>query len=171
VPGARAVPLTYHSAQVLPTDAAPIPALRDLYAQPLSFDLQAQGALESLRFPIGSFMEIKRGNGRIFWAAEPVELAEGLEAEGYLYSYVAARLEIQPQFDLLSPLSPGVMVYPITLGDSILYIMVSDSAADAKIELRDKNTGTRLTLDLPAEHAALALIGKKEEVVMSKYGF
>lgn len=169
--GAQPIPLTYHTASVLPADAAPIPALRNLYSQPLSFDPQAQSWLEALRLPTASFTELNRGKGRILWAAEPVELAQGLDAAGSVYAYVAARLGVQPQFDLLAPLSPGVMVYPIALEDSVLYIIVSDNAADARVDLRDQGTGTHLTLTLPAERAALALIEKKEQAVIAKYGF
>ena len=58
------------------------------------------------------------------------------------------------------------MVYPVSLEDSILYIIVSDNAEDSKIDLRDKSTGVRLTLSLPAERAALMLIGRKEKAVI-----
>ncbi|HJY87217.1 MAG TPA: hypothetical protein VKE24_10305 [Candidatus Acidoferrales bacterium] len=68
-------------------------------------------------------------------------------------------------------LSPVVLVYPVVLQDSVLYIMVSDSADDAQIELRDKPTGVQWKLRLPAQHAALALIGNKEEGVIARYGF
>jgi hypothetical protein len=82
---------------------------------------------------------------------------------------VASRVGIERQFELLSDLSPGVMVYPIPLEDSILYVMVSDNAEDQKIDLRDKSTGVRLAVNLPAEHAALVLIGKKEKAVIGSY--
>jgi len=52
-----------------------------------------------------------------------------------------------------------------------LYVMVSDAAEDAKIDLRDKLTGTRLSLLLPAQHAAIAVMGKREKSVVAKYGF
>lgn len=171
LPGAHAVPLTYHNASVLPQDASALPAIQRLYASPLSFDLQAQSWLESLRLGNASFTELNHGKGRIFWAAEPVELAENSDAAGNLYSYVATRLGLQSAFDVLTPLSPGVMVLPVSLEDSVLYIIVSDNAGDAKIDLRDKTTGAQLTLNLSAEHAALALIGRKEKAVIAKYGF
>ncbi|HEX7894391.1 MAG TPA: hypothetical protein VF447_09395 [Terriglobales bacterium] len=60
---------------------------------------------------------------------------------------------------------------PIVLDDSILYIFVSDDANDTNIDIKDKATGTRLTFNLPAQHAAVALIGKKEKAVIAKYGF
>jgi hypothetical protein len=63
------------------------------------------------------------------------------------------------------------MAYPITLEDSVLYILVSDKAENASIDLRDKATGVRINLNLLGEHAALALVGKKEKAVIAKYGF
>ncbi len=49
--------------------------------------------------------------------------------------------------------------------------MTSERADDSKIDLRDKLTGARLILELPAQHAALALIGKEKNGVVAKYGF
>jgi hypothetical protein len=57
------------------------------------------------------------------------------------------------------------------LDDSVLYVMISDSAEDSKIDLRDKLTGARLTFTLPAQRAGIAIIGKKEKSVVAKYGF
>ncbi|MGC2198041.1 MAG: hypothetical protein WA628_25450 [Terriglobales bacterium] len=139
---------------------------------PLSFDQEKQNLVEALRFDDGSTLkEISYGGGRIFWAAYPVELAEGTDAAAALYSYVAGRVGVAPMFDLQSPLSPGVLVFPIVLDDSVLYIMASESADDAKIDLRDTLTGARLILQLPSQHAALALIGKRSKAVLAKYGF
>jgi hypothetical protein len=70
-----------------------------------------------------------------------------------------------------APISPGVLVYPVVLEDSVLYVMESDSADDTNIDLQDKLTGTRVTLRLPAQHAALALVGKQAKAVVAKYGY
>jgi len=74
-------------------------------------------------------------------------------------------------FDVLSPVSPGVLVFPTIMQDSVFYVVVSDSAEDAKIDLRDKLTGARLTFPLASQHAALAVIGKQSKSVVAKYGF
>jgi hypothetical protein len=74
-------------------------------------------------------------------------------------------------FDLQSALSPGVLIFPIVLEDSVLYILVSETAADVTIDLRDKLTGARLSLQLRGQHAALALIGKHSKAIVAKYGF
>jgi len=155
-------PLTYHAAAI---------RLKD-HDVPLSFDQQKQSWLDSLRFADGSTLkEIPRGKGRIFWAAYPVELAEGTQAAADLYAYVAGRAGIEPMYDITSAVSSGVLIFPIELQDSVLYILVSDSADDANLDIRDKQTGVHVTLRLPAEHAAMALIGKQEKSILARYGF
>jgi hypothetical protein len=63
------------------------------------------------------------------------------------------------------------MIYPISLEDSVLYIFVSDDAEDQEMKIRDSSTGVPISFKLPSEHAALALMGKKEKAVIAKYGF
>lgn len=159
---AHAEPLTYRNAVIKLSDRTIA----------LSFDQQKQNLLDSQRFSDGSTLkEAACGKGRIFWAAYPVELAEGVQAAADLYSYVGGRLGIGPMFDLQIPLSPGVLVCPTVLEDSVMYVIISDAAEDAKIDLRDKTTGTRLSLQISSQHAAIAVIGKKEKTVVAKYGF
>jgi hypothetical protein len=68
---------------------------------PLSFDQQKQNLVEWLRFGDGSTLkEIPYDKGRIFWAAYPVELAQGTDAAAALYTYVAGRVGIAPMFDM-----------------------------------------------------------------------
>jgi hypothetical protein len=159
---AQTEPLVYHNASLKLND-------RSLT---LSFDTQKQTWLEALHFNDGSTLkEIPYGKGRIFWTAYPVELAEGTQPAADLYAYVAGRLGIASAFDLQGTLSPGVLIYPTVLEDSVMYVMVSDAAEDAKIDLRDKLTGARLSFVLPSQHAAIAVIGKHEKAVVAKYGF
>jgi hypothetical protein len=163
---ARTEPLTYHSAR-LQLNARTLS---------LSFDAQKQNWLDALHFSDGSTLkEIPYGTGKIFWTASPVELAEGTQPAADLYAYVAGRIGLAPMFELLpdvqASLSPGVLIYPTELEDSILYVIVSDAAQDAKIDLHDKITGARLSLLLPSQHAAIAVIGKREKNVVAKFGF
>jgi hypothetical protein len=163
---ARTEPLTYHSAR-LQLNARTLS---------LSFDAQKQNWLDALHFSDGSTLkEIPYGTGKIFWTASPVELAEGTQPAADLYAYVAGRIGLAPMFELLpdvqASLSPGVLIYPTELEDSILYVIVSDAAQDAKIDLHDKITGARLGLLLPSQHAAIAVIGKREKNVVAKFGF
>ena len=138
----------------------------------LSFDQQKQDLSDALRFRDGeTFQELAYGRGRIFWLAYPVELAEGTQAAAAVYAHVAGRLGLSPLFELQTPLPAGVLVYPTVLEDSVLYIMISESAADANVDLRDQATGVRLTIHLPRQRAALALIGMKEKAVLAQSGF
>jgi len=161
---AKLDPLVYHNATLRLGD-------RNVM---LSYDQQKQNWLDALQFADGSTLkEVAYGKGRIFWTAYPVELADGTQPAAELYAYVAAKLGITPQFDLLTPtsVSPGVLIYATVLEDAVLYVMISDAAEDTKIDLRDKATGARLSLTIPAQHAALAVIGKREKTVVAKYGF
>ncbi len=155
-------PLVYHHATIKLNDRV----------LPLSYSQQAQFWLDSLRFAGGATLkEIPYGKGGVFWAAYPVELADGLQPATELYSYVAGRIGLKPAFELQSSVSPGVLIYPTVLQDSVLYIMVSDSADDEQIDLRDNLTGAWLTLRLPSQHAAIALIGVQSKQVIARYGF
>jgi len=159
---AHVEPLTYHDATVRVGD-------RSLA---LTFDQPQQNWLDSLRFEDGSTVkEIPHGKGRIFWTAYPVELSENEQALAELYADVAKRLNISPMFNAQAPLPPGVLVFPTVLADAVLYIFVSDSADPAAINLRDQTTGVALLFSLPAERAAIALIGKRERKIVAKYGF
>ena len=115
--------------------------------------------------------QLTHGKGRIFWTSYPVELSENAQAISDLYTYVASQLNINPIFAQQSPIAPGVLVFPTVLGDSVLYVFISDSADDAAIKLRDESTGVPMGFNLPAEHAAIAVIGKKEKKIVARYGF
>jgi len=155
-------PLVYHNAILQLNDRA----------LTLSFDTQKQTWLDAMHFNDGATLkEIPYGKGRIFWAAYPVELAEGTQPAADLYAYVAGQSGIAPEYELQSTVSPGILIYPTVLEDSVMYVMVSDAAEDAKIDLRDKVTGARLNLLLPSQHAAIAVVGKREKAVVARYGF
>ncbi len=139
---------------------------------PVSFDQEAQSWLEALRFKDGQDLEeIPSGKGRIFWAAYPIELAQGAKAAAELYEAILKEAGVEPLFELKSSVSPGVLIYPTVLEDGVLYVMVSETDQDTDVDLRDKTTRAELKLRLPAEHAALALIRKSDGAIAAKYGF
>ncbi len=155
-------PLVYHDASLRLGD----------HNISLMFGQQQQNWLDSLRFKDGAtFKEIPHGKGRIFWAAYPIELSENLEAVAECYAFVAERLNITPMFRAQDQISPGILIFPTSLGDAMLYIFVSDSANDTAIKIQDVETGVPLSLTLSAEHAAIAVISKKEKKLVAKYGF
>jgi hypothetical protein len=155
-------PVTYHDAEIRLADRS----------ISLSFGQQAQNWLDALRFEDGaSLKEIPRGKGHIYWTAYPVELAEDLRSSSDLYSYVASRVGIVPAFKSKPAMPAGTLVFPTELADSILYVIVSDSGEDTAIDIRDENTGATLAFSLPREHAAIALIDKKQKKIIARYGF
>lgn len=165
IPGSTTWPLTFHNAiQFLRVNPESI--------IPLSFDQQSQTWLQTAQLGDGStsYQEVVHGKGRIIWTSWPIELAQRDDAAGQLYRYVTGELGIDPLFEATA-LSAGIMCYPIQLENSVLYVIVSDNAETEQVELRDRTTGAELNFLLPGEHAALALVGKKEKSVIAKYGF
>jgi len=164
-PGAAIGPLTYHDAEI-EWKGVKIPA---------TFDSLAQAWLESLQFADGkSVEEISYGTGRIIWAAYPIEMAQGTGEAAELYAAAMKEAAVEPLFELANGapnVSPGVLIYPTVLADSVLYVMESETDEDSAIDLRDKTTGAELKLKLPAQHAALALIRKSDGKITAKYGF
>lgn len=159
---AHSEPLVYHNAEIRLGDRA----------IPLAFGQPQQNGLDSLRFDDGStFKEIPRGRGRIYWASYPVELAEDLNSSAEMYSYVAARANAESPFSSQGKIPAGVLVYPTVLADAVLYVLVSDSAEDTAINIKDQATGVSLALKLPAQHAAIAVVSKQRKRVVAKYGF
>jgi hypothetical protein len=98
-------------------------------------------------------------------------LAEGFEPVTSVYAYLLAALKIKPAFELQSAVPSSVLISSTELQDSVLYIMESENEGDASIDLHDSVTGARLSLKLPAQHAALALVGKQDKTVIARYGF
>ncbi len=159
---AHAEPLTYHNAELQIGGRS----------VPLFFGQQQQNWLSSLVFDDGAtFKEISHGKGRIFWASYPVELAEDLQSTTELYAYVAGRLNLLPAFQSQSPLPHGILIFPMAFADSVVYVMASDSAEDAKIAIQDRVTGARIALTLNAEHAAVVVVGREAKKVVANYGF
>ena len=159
---AHAEALTAHTAEIR-VDGETIP---------LSFDQQAQSWLEELRMPgDDGFTSISYGKGHIYWAAYPVELAQGTAPAMQLYSAVLKLAGIIPEFELKTAVSSGVLIYPTVLKDSVLYVIESESDRDENIDLRDKTTGGEVKLDLASQHAALALLRKSDGAIIARYGF
>jgi hypothetical protein len=187
-------PLTFHSATLV-VDAVDAQSVRKVQAAiPLSFDHQNQQLLEYLRFNEGStFQETHLGKGLLFWAALPVELAEGSHATAETYQAIIGRaplpnlpgasgcVQIKPVFSVTASrpqLMPGrafpptdILVYPIELQDALLYVVESESDQDADVVVTDTMTNAKLELHLRSQRAALALIDKKMKQIVAKYGF
>jgi len=156
--------------------AAPAPLVLRTAAQQLadrtltlSFAFDKQEGAESLRFANGAtFQTIPHGKGRIFVASEPVELADSLGATEELYSWALGQAGLKPLFDGAIP--PGVLIRPVVFDDSVLYLIVSESADDAPLDLHDRTTKAAIRFTLPAGRARLLLFRKSDGQLLATLG-
>ena len=155
-------PLTMHEAG---PDAPP-------NAHAIPFDQEKQLLAEYWKFPDGATQkEVALGKGKLFLEAYPVELARDSSYASRIYEKFLTQLAISAPFHSLASPPSGVLIYPLELQDSVLYILESETDQDAAINLQDAATGAHLELRLPAQHGALALLDKKTKQVIAKYGF
>jgi hypothetical protein len=137
---------------------------------PVAFAQRAQSWLERARFRDGaSLKELAHGKGRLFWAALPVELAEGGQAARALYQHVLARAGVTAPLE--GTLPAGVVVHATALADAVLYVIISERGDDTDLAFTDRATRARLSLRLPAGRAALALLRRPDGAVLAKLGF
>lgn len=138
----------------------------------MSFDQNKQNLLEAVRFKSGAALEqLVYGRGRIFWSAYPLELAESADAAGKLYSYVLGKIGVPPAFEYESNLSPGILIYPTILDNAVMYIFDSEDAADTRINIKDRLTGTRLNFNMHAQRSVLVVLRKRDGAMLAKYGY
>jgi hypothetical protein len=135
---------------------------------PLSFDAQTQSLAEFLRFSdAATIHRFTTGTGRIFVAAMPVELAEGLDPTMNLYSWALSEVGLHPGFDGKIPGS--ILIRPLELRDSMLYLIVSESSLPAALDLHDHASGGRINVKLPAGASRLLLIDKKTGRTLAQF--
>jgi Cellulase (glycosyl hydrolase family 5) len=135
----------------------------------LSFTHEKQQAAEYLHFADGeAFHTFTHGKGRIFVTSEPVELAEGLQPAADLYAWALSQAGVEKPFTGQTP--PGVLVRPLILADSVMYLIVSESANTEKIIVRDKLSGGEINLSVAPGRAELVLFSRKDGRVLARFG-
>lgn len=138
-----------------------------------SYDQQKQQLLEFLNFWDGSVVKrVSMGKGTLFWAPFPIELAEDLHATASLYQAIVKDAGIIAPFT--GALPRGILVYPVELQDSILYVVESEYGPNppfVPVKIHDSISGADLSFLLEAQRAALAIIDKHTKHVVASYGF
>jgi hypothetical protein len=135
----------------------------------LNFGFDKQQAAEMLRFADGETLHtISHGNGHILVSSEPIEFAEGLHATAQLYAWALAQAGVQSPYEGKVPES--VLVRPAMLADSVLYLIVSESANEEEIVVHDRMTGAEIKTKLAPGRAQLWLISKKGGQVLARFG-
>jgi hypothetical protein len=134
----------------------------------LNFGFDKQQSAEMMRFADGETLHtFSRGNGHIIVASEPVELAEDLGATAQLYAWALAQAGVQSPYEGKTP--EAVLVRPVTLTDSVLYLIVSESANEEEIAVRDRLTGAEIKTKLAPGRAQLWLVSKSGGHVLAKF--
>lgn len=161
LPDAEVLPLTFSEYQLNIAGSA----------QSFHYGLQAQNVLEWQHFAGGSSFEtLTVGQGRILWASVPIELSDDLDAIARVYSAAASIAHVTSPFVLQKPLGSGVLVYPQTFAESILYVISSESAVEETVSLRDNTTGKSFNLRVAPQRAAMVFLRKSDGKLIAKYG-
>ena len=138
-------------------------------SETLSFTFDKQQGAEHLRFADGeTFHTLPRGKGKIFVASEPVELAEGLQPAADLYTWAMKQAGVEKPYT--GATTAGVLVRPLVLADSVLYLIVSESENVEKISVHDKLSGGEINLTVAPGRAALVLLSRKDGHVLARFG-
>jgi hypothetical protein len=125
-----------------------------------SFSIAAQRMLETTQLENQqSYIEVRYGAGRVFIVSVPVELAESPQTTVKVYRYVLSRVGIEPPFEA-SSLSPSMLVRQRVFKDSVLYLFSSESPKSQNLDIRDKLTGARMQLSVPALRTDMLLINR-----------
>jgi hypothetical protein len=133
---------------------------------PLSFTYDKQMGAEWLRFSDGDTLHtIMYGKGRIFVASQPIELAEGLQPAAELYAWALSQAGVEKPYTGQVP--AGVLVRPLVLADSVLYLIVSESANIEKIAVRDKVSGGEITASLAPGRVGLVLLSRADGHILA----
>ncbi len=135
----------------------------------LNFGFDKQQAAEMLHFADGETLHtIAHGKGHVIIASEPIEFAEGLRATAQLYAWALAQAGVQSPYQGKAP--EAVLVRPVELADSVLYLIVSESANEEEIAVRDRTTGAEIKTKLAPGRAQLWLIDKSGGQILARFG-
>jgi hypothetical protein len=135
----------------------------------LSFTYDKQQAAEYLRFVDGeTFHTLAHDKGRIFIASEPIELSEGLQPAAEMYSWALNQASVEKPYIGQAP--SGVLVRPLVLADSVLYLIVSESENVEKVSVHDRLTGGEINMTVSPGRAELLLLSRKDGHVLARFG-
>lgn len=129
-----------------------------------------QAATWTMRFADGKSVEmVPHGKGRILWAADPVEFAEGYTAVAALYRWALEEAGVKPTFREVERLSPAVLAFPTVLDDAEIYSFSNESLDPQTVNIVDALTGAHIHFKMQAQRGAVLLLDRKG-VTLSSYG-
>jgi len=139
------------------------------YALGFPADVQ-QSSAETMRFADGkTAVVIPHGSGKILWAADPVEFAEGCNGTAALYQWALDQAGVQAPFREVAPLSDAVLAFPTELSDAELYSFSNESMDAEPVDIVDARTGAHLRFTMGPQRGAALLLDRRGQVLAS-YG-
>jgi Cellulase (glycosyl hydrolase family 5) len=129
-----------------------------------------QSSAETMRFADGKTVEVvPHGSGRILWAADPVEFAEGYDATAGLYRWALDEAGVKPVLKEVAPLSHAVLAFPTVLDDAELYSFSNESMNAETVDIVDALTGAHIRFTMEGQRGAALLLDRQGKVLAS-YG-
>jgi hypothetical protein len=129
-----------------------------------------QCSAETMKFGDGKSVEvIPHGSGRILWAADPVEFAEGYEAAAALYRWALDAAGVKLAFKEAAPLSAAVLAFPTVLDGAELYSFSNESMNAEPVNIVDALTGAHIRFSMEPQRGA-ALLLDRGGTVLASYG-
>jgi hypothetical protein len=124
----------------------------------------------TMRFSDGKSVEaIPHGSGKILWAADPVEFAEGYDATAALYRWALEQAGVNAPFREVQPLARSVLAFPTVLDDAVLYSFSNESADAQPVDVVDATTGAHIRFTMEPQRGA-ALLLSRDGKALSSYG-
>jgi len=103
------------------------------------------------------------GEGRILFAALPLELSDNLAALGRVYRYAMQTAGVTPTYTTTLA-DPGILIAPTRLPHATLYALTSESN-QTEIAFQDARSGRTFSGTLAPGRASLLLIGESGELI------
>jgi hypothetical protein len=111
-------------------------------------------------------VRIPEGRGEILWSPRSVELEADDAATVELYRWALGRARLAPAFTVEGA-DASVLVHSATYRGAVLFTLVSQGPRPSAIRLG--HAGREHALTLPAERAALLLVGRRDGRVLARY--
>ncbi|HKR27350.1 MAG TPA: hypothetical protein VJS11_07835, partial [Acidobacteriaceae bacterium] len=124
----------------------------------------------TMRFADGKAVKvIPHGSGKILWAADPVEFAEGYDATAALYRWALDEAGVKAAFREEHPLAHSVLAFPTMLDGAVLYSFSNESAEAQPVDIVDATTGAHIRFTMEPQRGAALLLGRDGKE-LSSYG-
>ncbi len=129
-----------------------------------------QSSAETMRFSNKNTLElIPHGTGKILWAADPVEFADGYDSTAALYRWALEQAGIKTVFKEVAPLSNAVLAFPTILDNAEIYCFSNESMNSENVDIVDTLTGAHIRFTMQAQRGAALLVDRQGKMLAS-YG-